>query len=241
MENKLQLNKFLAQAGLCSRRKAESIIESGQITVNNQIVKESYFRVCNSDIISYKNSLINIDKKVYVLLNKPKNYITTNKDEKDRKTVIDLIKPAIKERVFSIGRLDRASTGILLLTNDGYLAQKLSHPSNNVKKTYIVSLDKNLNQKDFNKIISGIYLVDGFIKPDYIYYLGKKSIIQITISSGKNRIIRRIFESLFYKVKKLERISYSFKDYILYLNKKELPYGSWRFLTEKEIKILKSI
>jgi len=240
LENKIQLNKFLSQAGLCSRRKAELLIKSGQITVNNNVIKESYFRVLNTDIIKYKNKPVTIENKIYILLNKPKNYITTVKDEKDRKTVLDLIKPEIQERVFPVGRLDRGSTGLLLLTNDGHLSQKLSHPSNNIKKTYIVVIDRNLNQKDFNKIVMGIYLSDGFIKPDSIQYLGSKNVLQITIHSGKNRIIRRIFESLFYKITKLERIAYSFNNYVLYLNKKELPQGAWRFLSEKEITLLKS-
>lgn len=240
IENKIQLNKFLAQAGLCSRRKAELLIKSGHVTVNNNIVKESYFRIISTDTVKYKNRIITIPNKIYILLNKPKNYITTLNDEKNRKTVIDLINSEIKERVFPVGRLDRASTGLLLLTNDGDLSQKLSHPSNNIKKTYVVILDRNLNQKDFNAVISGVYLKDGFIKPDAVQYIGFKNVLQLTMHSGKNRIIRRIFEFLSYKITKLERIAYIFNNYALYLNKKELPQGHWRFLTNKEIGFLKS-
>ncbi len=240
LDNKIALNKFLLQSGICSRRKADMLIQSGQITVNNDIIKESYFRVSGTDVVLYKRKPVTLQKKIYILLNKPKNYITTSCDEKNRKTVIDLIKPEIQDRVFPIGRLDRASTGLLLLTNDGDLAQKLSHPSYNIKKTYVVNLDRNLDQKDFNKIKFGLYLFDGFIKPDSIQYISSKRVIQITIHSGKNRIIRRIFESLFYKVIKLDRISYSVRNYFLYLNKNEVPQGCWRFMTDKEISLLKS-
>lgn len=234
-ENKIQLNKYLAQAGLCSRRKAEELIKSGQIIVNDNIVKECYFRVADFDIVKYKNNIIGCENKKYILLNKPRNYITTLSDEKNRKTVLDLIKPHIKERVFPVGRLDRASTGLLLLTNDGHLSQMLAHPSYNIQKTYIVTLDRPLDQKDLNRLLVGIHLFDGFVKPDYVNYIGQKSIIKVIIHSGKNRIIRRMFEALFYKVMQLDRISYAF------LTKKNIAQGQWRLLSEQEVNNLKQL
>ena len=229
----MQLNKYLANSGICSRRKADIIIKSGLVTVNNNIVKESYFKVSDTDIVKYNNKTVKIEKKIYIILNKPKNYITTVKDEQNRRTVLDLLKPKIKERVYPIGRLDYDTTGLLLITNDGDFAQRLAHPSKLVKKTYIATLDKPLNKIDFEKIKLGIKLYDGFIKPDLIEYLKKDSnIIKIAIHSGKNRILKRIFKNFGYKVKKLDRIEYG------PLSKKGLSRGQWRYLTKKEIKSL---
>lgn len=225
-----QLNKFISTAGICSRRKAESLIKSGLVTVNNITVKDPGFRVSSVDLVKYKGKLIKAAEKIYILLNKPKNYITTVSDEKDRKTVLDLITLDTKERIYPVGRLDRATTGLLIITNDGEFSQKLAHPSSKVDKSYEIEIDKPLTPEDFAKIKAGLKLEDGFIKVGSIRYAGdKKNILKITLHSGKNRIIRRIFEFLGYKVTKLDRYQYA------NLTKKNLAIGDWRFLTKSEV------
>lgn len=228
-----QLNKYIARCGVCSRRKADELIKGGHITINGELVDNPAHRLTSKDKVVYKNDEIVPEKKVYVLLNKPKNCIVTRSDERDRKTVIDLIENDIKERVFPVGRLDRATTGLLLLTNDGELAQKLAHPQHLIKKIYKITVDSNFKVFDFNKLINGMKLEDGFIKPDFAYFSGKeKDTISIGLHSGKNRIIRRMMEHLGYKVTKLDRIQYG------NLSKKNLPLGKWRFLTKEELRLI---
>jgi len=231
----VRLNKFIANAGVCSRREADKLIESGIIRVNGIIVKELGTKISPSDKVQYDDQVLKSEKKYYVLLNKPKGYITTTDDPFDRKTVMYLVKNACRERIYPVGRLDRNTTGLLLFTNDGDLAKKLTHPRFEVKKLYHVVLDKNLKTADFNQIADGITLEDGDIKVDTIAYVvgaENKKEIGIEIHSGKNRIIRRIFESLDYKVVKLDRISFAG------LTKKDIPRGKWRFLTENEVNFL---
>jgi len=228
-----QLNKYIARCGICSRRKADELIKAGHITINGELVDNPAYRLTSQDKVVYKDDEIVPEKKVYVLLNKPKNCITTRSDERDRKTVIDLIEKEIKERVFPVGRLDRATTGVLLLTNDGELAQKLAHPQHLIKKIYKITVDTNFKVFDFNKLVNGIKLEDGFIKPDFAYFSGQgRDTISIGLHSGKNRIIRRMMEHLGYKVTKLDRIQYG------NLTKKSLPVGKWRFLTKEELRLI---
>ncbi len=228
----MQLNKYIAQTGIASRRKAELLIENREITVNSEIVTDCGYRVKPTDKVKYKDEILKEQKKVYLLLNKPKGYITTVSDEKNRRTVMELIDPRVKERLYPIGRLDRNTTGLLILTNDGEFALKLSHPSHKVEKVYIVTLDKNFIQKDFTKLLEGIKLVDGYMKPDSLYYLEKKNILKISLHSGKNRIVRRAFEFFGYKVKSLDRALYGG------ITKKGLKAGVSRVLTEQEISLL---
>lgn len=232
----VRLNRYIANAGICSRRKADELIAAGVIMVNDVVVDELGTKVNpKTDKIKYNGQLLKREKMVYVLLNKPKDFITTTDDPQERKTVMELVKTASNERIYPVGRLDRNTTGLLLLTNDGELAEKLSHPRNNITKIYNVELNKNLSQGDFNKIAFGLELEDGFIKPDALSYVsgGSKKEIGIQIHSGKNRIVRRIFESLGYEVVKLDRVIYA------NLTKKDLPRGKWRFLSEQEIIQLK--
>lgn len=232
----IRLNRYIANAGICSRRKADELIEAGVITVNGEAVSELGYKVNPAkDEIRYNGELLKREKMVYVLLNKPKDYITTTDDPQERKTVMQLVEKASRERIYPVGRLDRNTTGLLLMTNDGDLAEKLSHPRNNVTKIYQVELSKSLSQGDLNKIGFGIELEDGFIKPDVVSYVqgGSKREIGIQIHSGKNRIVRRIFEHLGYEVVKLDRVVYA------NLTKKDLPRGRWRYLDEKEIIQLK--
>ena len=232
----IRLNRYIANSGICSRRKADDLITSGLITVNDVVVSELGAKVNPAkDKIRYNGELLKREKMVYVLLNKPKDFITTTEDPQERKTVMELVKHATSERIYPVGRLDRNTTGLLLLTNDGDLAEKLSHPRNNVTKIYNIELNKNLTQGDFNKIAFGVELEDGFIKPDAVSYVtgGSRKEIGIQIHSGKNRIVRRIFESLGYEVDKLDRVIYA------NLTKKDLPRGKWRFLTEHEVIQLK--
>ncbi|PPL01418.1 pseudouridine synthase [Parapedobacter indicus] len=232
----IRLNRYIANAGVCSRRKADELIEAGVITVNGEVVTELGVKVDPSkDEVRYNGERLKREKMVYVLLNKPKDYITTTDDPQERRTVMHLVAKASKERIYPVGRLDRNTTGLLLLTNDGNLAEKLSHPRNSVVKIYNVELDKNLTQGDLNKISFGLELEDGLIKPDAISYVqgGSKREIGIQIHSGKNRIVRRIFEHLGYDVIKLDRVVYA------NLTKKDLPRGRWRYLEEKEIIQLK--
>jgi len=232
----IRLNRFISNAGICSRRKADELIIAGVVTVNGEAVSELGTKINPAkDLVRYNGELLKREKMIYVLLNKPKDYITTTDDPQERKTVMELVDKASKERIYPVGRLDRNTTGLLLLTNDGDLADKLSHPKNSISKIYNVELNRNLTQGDFNKIAFGLELEDGFIKPDDLRYVtgGAKNEIGIQIHSGKNRIVRRIFESLGYEVVKLDRVIYA------NLTKKDLTRGRWRYLTEQEIIQLK--
>jgi len=228
----IRLNRYIANSGICSRRKADELIEAGVVSVNNVPVTELGHKVDPyKDEVRYNGELLKREKKVYVLLNKPKDYITTTDDPQERKTVMQLVEKASRERIYPVGRLDRNTTGLILMTNDGELADKLSHPRNGITKIYHVELNKNLSQGDFNKIQFGLELEDGLIKPDNISYVAgaSKKEIGIQIHSGKNRIVRRIFEHLGYDVVKLDRVVYG------NLTKKDLPRGRWRFLEEHEL------
>jgi len=232
----MPLNKYLAHCGVSSRREAVDLIKGEKVKVNGTVVTEPAFKVTEKDEVIFNGKKLFVTKNlVYILLNKPKDYITTTDDPQGRKTVLELIKAATTERVYPIGRLDRNTTGVLLLTNDGELTQKLSHPSYNITKVYEVKLDKMLQKADFDKILKGIKLEDGEIKADSLAYADSKdkSVIGIEIHSGRNRIVRRIFESLGYDVKGLDRVMYA------NLTKKNVDRGKWRFLSEKEIRLLK--
>lgn len=234
----IRLNRYISNSGICSRRKADELISAGVISVNGQAVTELGTKVDPAkDEIRYNNERLKREKMVYVLLNKPKDYITTTDDPQERRTVMELVSKATKERIYPVGRLDRNTTGLLLMTNDGNLADKLSHPKNNITKIYQVELNKSLTQGDFNKIEFGLELEDGFIKPDDLSYVqgASKREVGIQIHSGKNRIVRRIFESLGYEVVKLDRVVYAS------LTKKDLPRGRWRYLEEKELIQLKHL
>jgi len=234
----IRLNRYIANAGICSRRKADELIEAGVVSVNNVVINELGHKVDPmKDEIRYNGSLLRREKMVYVLLNKPKDYITTTEDPQERRTVMHLVEKASRERIYPIGRLDRNTTGLLLMTNDGDLADKLSHPRSNITKLYQVELNKTLAQGDMNKIQYGLELEDGLIKPDSISYVtgGSKREIGIQIHSGKNRIVRRIFEHLGYEVVKLDRVIYAG------LTKKDLTRGRWRYLDEKEVIQLKHL
>ncbi len=231
-----RLNKFVAKAGICSRRKADEFIKQGFVKVNDTVVKEMGYRVKPEDVIKFKDKVIEAETNmVYVLMNKPKNYVTTVKDERGRKTVMDIVQGVCKERIYPVGRLDRATTGLLLMTNDGDLAQKLSHPSHGVKKIYHVTLEKAVTNKHLDLIRAGLTLEDGKAVVDKVNHLqGRdKREVGIEIHIGKNRIVRRIFEHLGYEVKKLDRVYYGG------LTKKDLQRGWHRFLTEREVIMLK--
>ncbi len=227
----VRLNKFLANAGVCSRREADEFIQAGVVTVNGNVVTELGTKVLRTDEIKFHDQLVNLEKKVYVLLNKPKDHVTTSDDPQQRKTVMDLVKNACTERIYPVGRLDRNTTGVLLLTNDGDLASKLTHPKFLKKKVYHVYLDKNVTAHDLQQIRDGIMLDDGEIKADAVEYADPvdKKQVGIEIHSGKNRIVRRIFESLGYMVTKLDRVLFAG------LTKKNLRRGDWRYLTEEEV------
>jgi 23S rRNA pseudouridine2605 synthase len=230
----IRLNRYIANAGVCSRREADDLIATGCVTVNGKIVTELGYKVKQDDVVTYSGQRLKTEKHVYLLLNKPKDYITTADDERGRRTVMDLIAGAVKERVYPVGRLDRNTTGLLLFTNDGEMAKKLTHPQHRVQKLYHVELDKNLKHDDLLKIQEGIELEDGFIKPDEVAYAGEsKREVGILIHSGRNRIVRRIFETLGYDVLRLDRVMFAG------LTKKDLPRGHWRMLTDKEIAFLK--
>jgi 23S rRNA pseudouridine2605 synthase len=232
----MPLNKYLAHCGVCSRREAVEYIKAEKVKVNGVIIKEPAFKVSEKDEVFCNGKKLFVTKNlVYILLNKPKDYITTTDDPQGRKTVLQLIKAATTERVYPIGRLDRNTSGVLLFTNDGELTQKLSHPSYNITKIYEVKLDKPLIKADFEKILNGLQLEDGEIKADSLAYADArdKSIIGIEIHSGRNRIVRRIFESMGYDVKGLDRVMYA------NLTKKNVERGKWRFLSEKEVRLLK--
>ena len=229
------MNKYLANAGVCSRREADTFIEAGVVSVNGTVVTELGTKVKRSDEVKFHDQTISIEKKVYVLLNKPKDYVTTSDDPQNRKTVMDLVKDACPERIYPVGRLDRNTTGVLLLTNDGELASKLTHPQFLKKKIYHVHTDKAVTAADMHQIAEGIQLDDGEIRADAIEYAHPtdKKQVGIEIHSGRNRIVRRIFEHLGYKVTKLDRT------YFAGLTKKNLKRGDWRFLTEQEVQMLR--
>ena len=231
----VRLNKFLANAGVCSRREADEYIQAGSVTVNGQVVTELGTKVMRTDEVKFGDNLVSLEKKVYVLINKPKDYVTTSDDPQQRKTVMDLVKNVCPERIYPVGRLDRNTTGVLLLTNDGDLASKLTHPKFLKKKVYHVFLDKPVAQEDLQKIAEGIELEDGEIHADEVAYANEddKKQVGIEIHSGKNRIVRRIFEHLGYRVIKLDRVQFAG------LTKKNLRRGDWRFLTEKEVDMLR--
>ncbi len=231
----IRLNKYLANAGICSRRDADKYIEAGVVTVNGKVVTELGMKVLRSDEVKFHDKPVKIEKKVYVLLNKPKGYVTTSEDPQNRKTVMDLVRGACPERIYPVGRLDRNTTGVLLLTNDGELASKLTHPRFLKKKIYHVTCDKNVTAADLRQIAEGITLDDGEIRADAIEYASPtdKKQVGIEIHSGRNRIVRRIFESLGYHVLKLDRV------YFAGLTKKNVQRGDWRYLTEKEVNMLR--
>ncbi len=229
-----RLNRYIANAGICSRREADELIASGEIKVNGEVVTEMGYRVGPNDTVTYGRKTLNRQKTVYVLLNKPKDFITTTEDPEGRKTVMELVKNASKERLFPVGRLDRNTTGLLLFTNDGELAQKLTHPSNDVSKIYQVELDKPITEEDFKKVQAGVELEDGKAEVDDVALIGdSKKFLGLEIHIGRNRIVRRIFEHLGYEVVTLDRVQYAG------LTKKDLPRGNWRFLSEKEVVRLK--
>lgn len=231
----VRLNKVIASTGICSRREADELISAGLISVNGNVVTEMGFKVSEGDDVRYNGERLQNERKVYLLLNKPKDYITTVDDPHASKTVMELVKNACKERIYPVGRLDRNTTGVLLFTNDGDLAKQLTHPSYKKKKIYHVFLDKPISKTEMQKITDGIMLEDGLIQADAVAYATKenKREVGIELHSGKNRVVRRIFETLGFKVLKLDRV------YFAGLTKKDLPRGRWRFLTEKEIKMLK--
>lgn len=232
--DEIRLNRYIANAGICSRREADDLISSGQISVNGKIVSEMGYKVRPTDVVKYGKKALNPEKMVYILINKPKDYITTTDDPEERKTVLDLIKGACSERVYPVGRLDRNTTGLLLLTNDGELAEKLTHPSSGIKKIYQAELDKPIATEHFEALQAGVELEDGFIRPDEVGLVTPDAqVVGLEIHSGRNRIVRRMFEHLGYEVQKLDRTVFAG------LNKKDLPRGKWRFLTEKEVIKLK--
>ena len=231
----IRLNKFLANAGVCSRREADEFITAGVVSVNGEVVTELGTKIKRGDEVKFHDQTVSIERKIYVLLNKPKDTVTTSDDPQARRTVMDLVKGACNERIYPVGRLDRNTTGVLLLTNDGDLASKLTHPKYLKKKIYHVHLDKNLTKADMEQIAAGIQLEDGEIHADAISYTDdfKKDQVGIEIHSGKNRIVRRIFESLGYKVIKLDRVFFAG------LTKKGLRRGDWRYLSEAEVNYLR--
>lgn len=231
----IRLNKFLANAGVCSRREADEFITAGEVSVNGTVVTELGTKVKRTDEVKFHEQPVSIERKVYVLLNKPKDYVTTSDDPQNRKTVMDLVKNVCRERIYPVGRLDRNTTGVLLFTNDGELASKLTHPKFLKKKIYHVTTDKNVTAADMRQIAEGITLEDGEIRADAIDYASPtdKKQVGIEIHSGKNRIVRRIFEALGYRVVKLDRVLFAG------LTKKNVRRGDWRFLTEQEVNMLR--
>jgi len=226
----IRLNKYIANAGVCSRREADALITDGQITVNGKVVTEMGHKVLPSDTVKYQGKLLKFEKLQYVLLNKPKGFITTMSDERGRKTVMSLVAKACDERIYPVGRLDRNTTGLLLFTNDGDFAKKLTHPSYQVKKIYQVELDKPLTKADFEAIIKGVELEDGLATVDELAVISEDNkTVGIEIHIGRNRIVRRIFEHLGYQVEKLDRVTFG------HLTKKNLPRGKWRHLTDAEV------
>ena len=235
-DDAVRLNRYVANAGICSRREADVLIATGVVTVNGKIVTEMGYKVNPTDVVTYGGVPIKNEVKKYLILNKPKDYITTMDDPEERKTVMELIRKACKERLYPVGRLDRNTTGLLLFTNDGDLTAKLTHPKFNVRKVYHVVLDKRITSEDFRTLSEGVELSDGPIKPDAIEYVGEgKSELGVEIHSGRNRIVRRMFEHLGYEVMKLDRVAFAG------LTKKDLPRAKFRFLTEKEVDFLKML
>lgn len=231
----MRLNKFIANAGVCSRREADELIKTGAVEVNGMMITEMGYKVKPDDEVRYDGELLTPEKKVYVLLNKPKNFITTTSDERDRKTVMDLIANATSARIFPVGRLDRQTTGVLLFTNDGDLTKKLTHPSHQVRKIYHVVLDKSLHGEYLQKIMDGIRMEEGVAKVDKISFIEGKAHneVGVEIHIGWNRVVRRIFEKLGYKIEHLDRVSFAG------LTKKNLKRGDWRILERDEINFLK--
>ena len=231
----VRLNKFMANAGVCSRREADALIQSGQVKVNGEVVTELGVKITPKDIVEYNGSIVATEKKCYILLNKPKNCVTTSDDPNGRKTVMDLVKGACEERIYPVGRLDRNTTGVLLLTNDGDLASKLTHPKYVKKKIYQVWTDKPISEEDMQHIADGVELDDGPIHADAVSYVSTTDRKQagIEIHSGRNRVVRRIFETLGYRVVKLDRV------YFAGLTKKNLARGRWRYLTQEEVNYLR--
>ena len=232
----MPLNKFIAHAGICGRREAAEMVKKGLVKVNGILITEPGHKVTSKDEVSVNGKKIFPAKNlVYILINKPKDYITTTNDQQGRKTVLDLIRHATPERVYPVGRLDRNTSGVLLLTNDGELSQKLTHPSNDIKKVYAVTLNKVLEKKDFDQVLKGVMLEDGMASVDALAYadIKDKTILGVEIHSGRNRIVRRIFEALGYDVRHLDRVIFAG------LTKKNVERGKWRFLNEKEVRDLK--
>ncbi len=233
-----RLNKYIADAGVCSRREADKLIEKGNILVNDKVVTQLGTKVSRDDVVKYEGKILRSEKLKYLLLNKPKGFITTSDDPQNRRTVMNLVENACSERIYSVGRLDRNTTGLLLFTNDGELTTRLTHPKHGVKKLYHVVLDKPLLKNDLLRIMEGVELEDGTIKPDKINWVTDeidKRHIGVELHSGRNRIVRRIFEHVGYEVIRLDRVIFAG------LTKKDLPRGKWRFLEEKEVNILKMI
>ncbi|MBL4587606.1 MAG: rRNA pseudouridine synthase [Flavobacteriales bacterium] len=233
-----RLNQYIAKAGVCSRREADELIATGQIKLNGKVVHEMGVRVQHDDRVEYEGRILRGEEAKYLLLNKPKGYLSTASDDRGRKTVMDIVGKACKERIYPVGRLDRETTGLLLFTNDGDLAKKLTHPSGNVEKIYHVFLDRPMEEEDMETAVGGIELEDGFIKPDAIDYAADTpdgTQVGVQLHSGRNRIVRRMFEHFKYEVKKLDRVVFA------NLTKKDLPRGKWRFLRDKEVSMLQQI
>ncbi|MHA7099779.1 pseudouridine synthase [Roseivirga pacifica] len=230
----VRLNRYIANSGVCSRREADKLIEAGEIKVDGEVIKEMGYKVQPGQVVKYNGKALNPETLQYILLNKPKGFITTTSDPKGRRTVMDLVKNACPEQIFPVGRLDRATTGLLLFTNDGDLARKLTHPSKQILKVYQVTLDQPITQSDFDEIVNGVKLEDGLVEVnDLAIVSSDKKNIGIEIHIGKNRIVRRLFEHFGYKVEKLDRVVFAG------LTKKDLPRGKWRTLTDKELRGLK--
>jgi len=234
-DNSIRLNRYLANAGICSRREADEYIKAGLVKVNGLVVTELGTKILPTDEVKFNNETVRLENKVYILLNKPKDYVTTTSDERGRRTVMELIRGACREKVFPVGRLDRNTTGVLLFTNDGELAAKLTHPKYAKKKIYHVFLDKNIKREDMEKLVEGITDNEELLKADVVSYVDPvdKTQVGVEIHTGQNRVVRRMFEALGYKVVKLDRV------YFAGLTKKSLPRGRWRFLTPTEINMLK--
>ncbi|NBW32851.1 MAG: pseudouridine synthase, partial [Cytophagia bacterium] len=232
----MRVNRYVSLSGLCSRRTADELISAGRITINEQVADVLGTKVNEDDVVRYDGEILTLRRYVYVLLNKPKDYITTMDDPENRRTVMELVEDATSERIVPAGRLDRNTTGLLLLTNDGDLIQKLTHPSSEIPKIYAVELDKPLSQNHFSQVLEGLPLEDGLARVDALAWPEPrdKKLVGLSLHSGKNRIVRRIFEHLGYEVQRLDRVSYAG------LTKKDLPRGHWRYLSEKEVRFLKA-
>jgi 23S rRNA pseudouridine2605 synthase len=232
----MPLNKYLAHSGVCSRRDAADVVRNGKVKVNGEVITEPGHKVSSKDLVTFDGKKLHpVKNLVYIILNKPKDYLTTTEDPQQRKTVLDLLKGATETRIYPVGRLDRNTSGVLLLTNDGDLSQKLTHPSNEIKKVYAVTLDKPLTKNDFDAILKGVPLEDGIANVDVLAFTDNadRTQIGVEIHSGRNRIVRRIFEHFGYEVKNLDRVMFAG------LTKKNVPRGKWRFLSEKEVRDLK--